>query len=128
MSDKEKDGTLNDDQVNIETNNINLNNNAKKESESEPQAGDIKFLMSELNEQLEKEKKNSATVTDKWKRALADYQNLEKAATERDAWHQAVAWSNQAMPLITLSAPTLQGYWKDKFTETLFFEAFLKSK
>jgi len=83
MSDKEKDGTLNDDQVNIETNNINLNNNAKKESGSEPQAGDIKFLMSELNEQLEKEKKNSATVTDKWKRALADYQNLEKQTIDR---------------------------------------------
>lgn len=78
MSDKEKDGTLNDDQVNIETNNVHLNDNEKKETGSEPQAGDIKFLMSELNEQLEKEKKNSAMATDKWKRALADYQNLEK--------------------------------------------------
>jgi len=83
MSDKEKDETLNDDQVNIETNNINLNNNEKKESGSEPQAGNIKFLMSELNEQLEKEKKNSTTATDKWKRALADYQNLEKQTIDR---------------------------------------------
>jgi len=83
MSDKEKDRALNDDQVNVETNNINLNNNEKKETGSEPQAGDVKFLMSELNEQLEKEKKNSATVTDKWKRALADYQNLEKQTIDR---------------------------------------------
>jgi len=71
-----KDRSLNEDQENVETKNINLNNNEKKETGSKPQAGDIKFLMSELNEQLQ-------TVTDKWKRALADYQNLEKQTIDR---------------------------------------------
>ena len=76
MSNKEKDISLNEDQENIGANDINLSNNEKKETGSEPQDGDIKFLMSELNEQLQ-------TVTDKWKRALADYQNLEKQTIDR---------------------------------------------
>ena len=76
MSNKEKDISLNEDQENIGSNDINLSNNEKKETGSEPQDGDIKFLMSELNEQLQ-------TVTDKWKRALADYQNLEKQTIDR---------------------------------------------
>ena len=76
MSNKEKDISLNEDQENIEDDNINLSNNEKKETGKEPQTGDIKFLMSELNEQLQ-------TVTDKWKRALADYQNLEKQTIDR---------------------------------------------
>jgi len=49
-----KDSSLNEDQENVETKDTNLNNNEKKETGSEPQAGDVKFLMSELNEQLEK--------------------------------------------------------------------------
>ena len=37
-----------------------------------------KLQIDELKELLEKEKQNSSLNTEKWKRALADYQNLEK--------------------------------------------------
>jgi molecular chaperone GrpE len=37
-----------------------------------------KLQLNELKELLEKEKQNSSLNTEKWKRALADYQNLEK--------------------------------------------------
>jgi len=79
-----KDSSLNEDQENVETKDINLNNNEKKETEiSQSQAAFYKFQIDELKEQLEKEEKNSAMATDKWKRALADYQNLEKQTIDR---------------------------------------------
>jgi len=79
-----KDSSLNEDQENIEVKDINLNNNEKKETEiSKSQAAFYKFQIDELKERLEKEEKNSAMVTDKWKRALADYQNLEKQTIDR---------------------------------------------
>ena len=37
-----------------------------------------KLQLNELKELLEKEKQNTFTAVEKWKRALADYQNLEK--------------------------------------------------
>jgi len=79
-----KDSSLNEDQENIEVKDINLNNNEKKETEiSKSQAAFYKFQIDELKEHLEKEEKNSAIATDKWKRALADYQNLEKQIIDR---------------------------------------------
>jgi len=84
MSNKEKDSSLNEDQENIEVKDINLNNNEKKETEiSKSQAAFYKFQIDELKEHLEKEEKNSSIATDKWKRALADYQNLEKQTIDR---------------------------------------------
>jgi len=79
-----KDSSLNEDKENVETKDINLNNNEKKETEiSKSQAAFYKFQIDELKEHLEKEEKNSAIATDKWKRALADYQNLEKQTIDR---------------------------------------------
>jgi len=84
MSNKEKDSSLNEDQENIEVKDINLNNNEKKETEiSRSQAAFYKFQIDELKEHLEIEEKNSVIATDKWKRALADYQNLEKQTIDR---------------------------------------------
>ena len=42
-----------------------------------------KLQIDELKELLEKEKQNSSLNTEKWKRALADYQNLEKQTIDR---------------------------------------------
>jgi len=79
-----KDISLNEDRENIEVKDINLNNNEKKETEiSKSQAAFYKFQIDELKEHLEKEEKNSAIAIDKWKRALADYQNLEKQTIDR---------------------------------------------
>ena len=79
-----KDSTLNEDWENVETKDINLNNNEKKETGiNKSQAAFYKFQIDELKEHLEKEEKNSAIATDKWKRALADYQNLEKQTIDR---------------------------------------------
>jgi len=79
-----KDSSLNEDQENIETNDINLNNNEKKETGiNTSQTAFYKFQIDELKESLEKEEKNSTMATDKWKRALADYQNLEKQTIDR---------------------------------------------
>ena len=74
-----KDSSLNEDQENVETKDINMNNDKKKESGiNKSQVAFYKFQIDELKEHLEKEEKNSAIAIDKWKRALADYQNLEK--------------------------------------------------
>ena len=79
-----KDSSLNEDQENVETKDTNLNNNEKKEiGINKSQAAFYKFQIDELKERLEKEEKNSVMVTDKWKRALADYQNLEKQTIDR---------------------------------------------
>ena len=84
MSNKEKDSSLNEDQENIESKDINLNVNEKKETGiNKSQAAFYKFQIDELKEHLEKEEKNSAVAADKWKRALADYQNLEKQTIDR---------------------------------------------
>jgi len=79
-----KDSSLNEDRENVETKDINLNNNEKKETGiNKSQAAFYKFQIDELKERLEKEEKNSVMATDKWKRALADYQNLEKQTIDR---------------------------------------------
>ena len=79
-----KDISLNEDRENVETKDTNLNNNEKKEiGINKSQAAFYKFQIDELKERLEKEEKNSAMATDKWKRALADYQNLEKQTIDR---------------------------------------------
>lgn len=79
-----KDSSLNEGRENVETKDINLNNNEKKETGiNKSQAAFYKFQIDELKERLEKEEKNSVMVTDKWKRALADYQNLEKQTIDR---------------------------------------------
>ena len=79
-----KDSSLNEDRENVETKDTNLNNNEKKEiGINKSQAAFYKFQIDELKERLEKEEKNSAMATDKWKRALADYQNLEKQTIDR---------------------------------------------
>ena len=79
-----KDSSLNEDQENVETKDTNMNNDKKKESGiNKSQVAFYKFQIDELKEHLEKEEKNSATAIDKWKRALADYQNLEKQTIDR---------------------------------------------
>ena len=79
-----KDSSLNEDQENVETKDINMNNDKKKESGiNKSQVAFYKFQIDELKEHLEKEEKNSAIAIDKWKRALADYQNLEKQTIDR---------------------------------------------
>ena len=79
-----KDSSLNEDQENVETKDINMNNDKKKESGiNKSQVAFYKFQIDELKEHLEKEEKNSAIATDKWKRALADYQNLENQTIDR---------------------------------------------
>jgi len=79
-----KDSSLNEDRENVETKDINLSDNEKKETGiNKSQAAFYKFQIDELKERLEKEEKNSVMVTDKWKRALADYQNLEKQTIDR---------------------------------------------
>ncbi|HIB71044.1 MAG TPA: nucleotide exchange factor GrpE, partial [Candidatus Marinimicrobia bacterium] len=79
-----KDSSLNEDRENVETKDTNLNNNEKKEiGINKSQAAFYKFQIDELKERLEKEEKNSVMATDKWKRALADYQNLEKQTIDR---------------------------------------------
>ena len=61
-----------------------MNNDKKKESGiNKSQVAFYKFQIDELKEHLEKEEKNSVMATDKWKRALADYQNLEKQTIDR---------------------------------------------
>ena len=79
-----KDSSLNEDQENVETKDTNMNNDKKKESGiNKSQVAFYKFQIDELKEHLEKEEKNSAIAIDKWKRALADYQNLEKQTIDR---------------------------------------------
>ena len=79
-----KDSSLNEDQENVETKDINMNNDQKKESGiNKSQVAFYKFQIDELKEHVAKEEKNSAIATDKWKRALADYQNLEKQTIDR---------------------------------------------
>ena len=79
-----KDSSLNEDQENVETKDINMNNDKKKESGiNKSQVAFYKFQIDELKEHLEKEEKNSAIATDKWNRALADYLNLEKQTIDR---------------------------------------------
>ena len=87
-----KDSSLNEDQENVETKDINMNNDKKKESGiNKSQVAFYKFQIDELKEHLEKEEKNSAIATDKWKRALADYQNLEKQTIDRiNTWEDKI--------------------------------------
>ena len=85
MSEGEKDdSSLIESQENVEQNDSGFDNNTDGKIEiKKSQSVHYQQKIDVLNEQLEKEKKNSALVTDKWKRALADYQNLEKQTIDR---------------------------------------------
>ena len=79
MSDNEKNGSIDksiDDVVSSDKNTENMN--YKKTKNKESPTVFYKLQLNELKELLEKEKQNTATSIEKWKRALADYQNLEK--------------------------------------------------
>ena len=79
MSDNEKNGSIDksiDDVISSDKNTENMN--YKKTKNKESPTVFYKLQLNELKELLEKEKQNTATSIEKWKRALADYQNLEK--------------------------------------------------
>ena len=80
MSDNEKNmGTTDESPKDvgfIDKNIANKNDNKTKSKESLTVF--YKLQLNELKELLEKEKQNTSTAAEKWKRALADYQNLEK--------------------------------------------------
>ena len=79
MSDNEKNDSIDksiDDMVPSDKNIDYMDN--KKTNNKESRTVFYKLQLNELKELLEKEKENTAISTEKWKRALADYQNLEK--------------------------------------------------
>jgi molecular chaperone GrpE len=79
MSDNEKNDSIDksiDDAVHGDKNTDNTD--TKKMKTKESLTVFYKLQLNELQELLEKEKKNTFTAIEKWKRALADYQNLEK--------------------------------------------------
>ncbi len=79
MSDNEKNDSIDksiDDMVPSDKNTDYMDN--KKTNNKESPTVFYKLQLNELKELLEKEKENTAISTEKWKRALADYQNLEK--------------------------------------------------
>ena len=79
MSDNEKNGSIDksiDDVISSDKNTENMN--YKKTKNKESPTVFYKLQLNELKELLEKEKQNTFTAIEKWKRALADYQNLEK--------------------------------------------------
>jgi len=79
MSDNEKNDSIDksiDDMVPSDKN-IDYMDNKKTNNKESPTVF-YKLQLNELKELLEKEKENTAISTEKWKRALADYQNLEK--------------------------------------------------
>jgi len=85
MSDNKK---INSDvaeyQKDIEFDEKNLDNkNGNKIKTKESPTVFYKLQLNELKEHLEKEKQNTTAALDKWKRALADYQNLEKQTADR---------------------------------------------
>jgi len=79
MSDNEKNDSIDksiDDVVPSDKNADNMDDKKTKIKESFTVF--YKLQLNELKELLEKEKQNTFTAVEKWKRALADYQNLEK--------------------------------------------------
>ena len=75
----ENENTNDVSQTDAENGDKNLEHYDKSEIETTESEQTIhKLQIDELKELLEKEKQNSSLNTEKWKRALADYQNLEK--------------------------------------------------
>ena len=75
----ENENTNDVSQADAENGDKNLEHNDKSEIEATESEQTLhKLQIDELKELLEKEKQNSSLNMEKWKRALADYQNLEK--------------------------------------------------
>ena len=83
MSNNEKKETVDKsiDDVASGNKNTDYKYNKKAKIKESPLAF-YKLQLNELNELLGKEKQNTSTAIEKWKRALADYQNLEKRKEE----------------------------------------------
>ena len=79
MSDNEKNDSIDNstDDVASSDKNTDYVDNKKTKIKESPTVF-YKLQLNELKELLEKEKQNTLTAIEKWKRALADYQNLEK--------------------------------------------------
>jgi len=78
MSDIEKNESALDKSLDDKMSNDKNTDDAKKAKIKESSTILYKLQLNELKELLEKEKQNSSIVIGKWKRILADYQNLEK--------------------------------------------------
>ena len=78
MSDIEKNESALDKSLDDKMSNDKNTDDAKKAKIKESSTILYKLQLNELKELLEKEKQNTSAAVEKWKRALADYQNLEK--------------------------------------------------
>ena len=67
-----------DDKEQIDLDINELDSNQKDDEKNTEQSSVHKSQLDELKELLEKEKQNTNEYVEKWKRALADYQNLNK--------------------------------------------------
>ena len=79
MSNNEKKETVDKSIDDVASSNKNTDyKHDKKAKIKESPTAFYKLQLNELNELLGKEKQNTSAAIEKWKRALADYQNLEK--------------------------------------------------
>ncbi len=79
MSDNEKNDSIDKSIDYVTANDKNTDyTDYKKTKIKESLTVFYKLQLNELKELLDKEKQNTSVATEKWKRALADYQNLEK--------------------------------------------------
>ena len=79
MSDNEKNESMNKSLDDVVPNDKNTDHKYDKKAKfKESLTVFYKVQLNELKELLDKEKQNTSTAIEKWKRALADYQNLEK--------------------------------------------------
>ena len=79
MSDNEKNDSIDKSIDDVTANDKNTDyTDYKKTKIKESLTVFYKLQLNELKELLEKEKQNTSVAIEKWKRALADYQNLEK--------------------------------------------------
>ena len=79
MSDNEKNDSIDKSIDYVTANDKNTDyTDYKKTKIKESLTVFYKLQLNELKELLDKEKQNTSAATEKWKRALADYQNLEK--------------------------------------------------
>jgi len=67
-----------DDKEQVDLDIIELDSNQKDDEKNTESSSVHKSQLDELKELLEKEKQNTNEYVEKWKRALADYQNLNK--------------------------------------------------
>ena len=76
---EKKDGRVDESFEDVILNDKNPNDESDNETKNKTSPTIFyKLQFNELKELLEKEKQNSAIAVEKWKRVLADYQNLEK--------------------------------------------------